>query len=101
MTLRRLYAVGLVLVATGLLTGCYYPAPPGYAYNAACAPGAAPPTINPDGTAAPAPTCYAYPPPPSYAYYPPYPYAYYPPYYAYPPVSVGVGFGFGFRGRFR
>ena len=100
MTLRRFCTAGLVLLAGGLLTGCYYPAAPSYAYYPPCTPGAAP-TYNADGTAVPATNCYVYYPPP-YAYdpyYPYYPSYYYPPYY-YPPVAVGVGVGFGFRGRF-
>ena len=123
MTLRAAAVVGISFAAA-LLTGCYYPQPPAYAYYPPgctpeappAAPGAEPQTgATPSETpsdaapgtppnAAPPPTAgtpcrlvpvYAY---PSYPYYYPYYPGYYgyPAYpYGYPAVSVGIG------GRFR
>lgn len=117
MTLRAAAVLGISLAAAALLTGCYYPQPPAYAYyppgcmpetppaaqDAEPPPSAAPPDTPseaapqpPAGTPCRLVPVYAY---PSYPYY----YPYYPGYYGYPgyypygypAVSVGIG------GRFR
>ena len=114
MTLRAAAVLGLSLAAATLLTGCYYPQPPAYAYYPpGCVPDAPPPPAS-DAEPPPEAPSDAVPPAaatpcrlvPVYAspYYPYYPYySYYPGYYAYPgyypygypSVSVGIG------GRFR
>src|SRR5580704_14044694 len=106
MTLRTAAVLGISLATATLVSGCYYPQPPAYAYYPpGCTPDGSPPANGayPPPNAAPPPAdagpppADAAPPPaatpcqlvPVYAYpsYPSYPY--YPGYYAYPGYPYG------------